>query len=154
MAQRIQQQAENRKRFATVAELFDISEARVFREGENVIIRLYGLTFPVNKSIIEPRFFSLLTKVQNAINEFSGCMIDINGHTDSYGSDEQNLNLSNERAEAVKQYLLANMKLDVTRIKAVGFGESDPVASNETQEGRAKNRRIDVVITPGMQMGN
>ncbi|KAA3620042.1 MAG: hypothetical protein DWQ05_04760 [Calditrichaeota bacterium] len=147
---RIKQQAENRKRFATVAELFDISEARVFREGENVIIRLYGLTFPVNKSIIEPQYFGLLTKVQRAINEFSGCMIDINGHTDSHGSDEQNLKLSNERAEAVRQYLLANMNLDTIRIKAVGFGENDPVASNETQGGRAKNRRIDVVITPAM----
>ncbi|KAA3662247.1 MAG: hypothetical protein DWQ10_02860 [Calditrichaeota bacterium] len=154
LAQRIKLQAENRKRFATIAELFNISEARVFREGENVIIRLYGLTFPVNKSIIEPRFFSLLTKVQNAINEFSGCMIDINGHTDSHGSDEQNLKLSNERAEAVRQYLLANMNLDLKRIKAVGFGESDPVASNETREGRAKNRRIDVVITPAMQVVN
>ncbi len=71
------------------------------------------------------------------------------GHTDAFGSDETNLMLSQERADAVRKYLLANMR-DLSRedVGAVGFGESRPVANNETAEGRAKNRRIDVVIRP------
>jgi outer membrane protein OmpA-like peptidoglycan-associated protein len=72
----------------------------------------------------------------------------VQGHTDSYGSDEQNLQLSNQRAEAVKQYLLANSNLDASRVEAFGYGESKPIASNETTEGRAANRRVEVVIHP------
>jgi outer membrane protein OmpA-like peptidoglycan-associated protein len=72
----------------------------------------------------------------------------VEGHTDSYGSDASNLNLSQERADAVKAYLLANMSMDPSRIEAIGYGESKPIANNETAEGRAKNRRIEIVIHP------
>ena len=72
----------------------------------------------------------------------------IEGHTDSQGSDEVNQKLSGNRATAVAEYLMANMGVQ-TPINSQGFGESRPVASNDTPEGRAKNRRIDVVITPG-----
>jgi outer membrane protein OmpA-like peptidoglycan-associated protein len=90
-----------------------------------------------------------LSKVQNAINIFPGSEITVEGHTDSFGGDEVNLRLSQERAEAVRQYLLANMRnLSADQVKAVGYGESKPIANNETAEGRAKNRRIDIVITP------
>ena len=75
-------------------------------------------------------------------------MIIIEGHTDAFGSDELNMRLSKERAEAVMQYLIANMNLGVSRIQAVGHGENRPIASNKTPGGRAKNRRIDVVIQP------
>jgi OOP family OmpA-OmpF porin len=61
--------------------------------------------------------------------------------------------LSNERAEAVKQYLLANTKLDASRVEAIGYGESKPIASNETKDGRAANRRVEVVIHPAMLSG-
>lgn len=148
LARRMEIQAENRKRFESVAKMFNREEARVFREGENVILRLHGLNFPVNRSTIEPQYFGLLTKVQQAINIFPECTISVHGHTDAYGSDERNLQLSIERAEAVRQYLLANMGLAPERIEAVGFGESQPIASNETEEGRTKNRRIDIVIKP------
>jgi outer membrane protein OmpA-like peptidoglycan-associated protein len=119
----------------------------VIRDENNIIIRLYGLTFGVGKTTIEPQFFPLLTKVQDAIKQFPGCQATIEGHTDSQGSDAMNQRLSERRAEAVAQYLKANMVAN-TPITHQGFGESRPVASNDTFEGRAKNRRIDVVIIP------
>jgi outer membrane protein OmpA-like peptidoglycan-associated protein len=137
-----------REQFAAIEKIFTREEARVLRDGNNVIIRLVGLSFDVGKSEIKPGHFSLLTKVQNAINTFPGCNISVEGHTDSHGSDVLNLSLSQERADAVKAYLLANMSLDPSRIEAVGYGESNPIANNETAEGRAKNRRIDIVIHP------
>ncbi|MCB0294734.1 MAG: OmpA family protein, partial [Calditrichaeota bacterium] len=98
-----------------------------------------------------PKFFSLLTKVQNAIRTFPESNLTIEGHTDSFGSDSQNLALSEKRAEAVRQYLLANMSnLNPDRVLAVGYGESKPIANNETREGREKNRRIDIVIHPDL----
>ncbi|MGH7544697.1 MAG: OmpA family protein, partial [Gemmatimonadota bacterium] len=149
LAQRIEAQARIRERFARVEKMFTREEARVLREGDDVILRLYGLTFLVGRATIEAKYFSLLTKVQQAIEAFPGCRITIEGHTDSFGSDEANLGLSQERADAVRHYLIANMKLDPVRIESLGYGEARPVASNDTQEGRARNRRIDVVIHPG-----
>ncbi len=82
---------------------------------------------------------------------FPESRVRVEGHTDSHGTDAANLKLSSERAQAVRQYLVANMGMDISRIEAVGYGESRPVATNETAEGRARNRRIDVVITPNLE---
>ncbi|MDI6766308.1 MAG: OmpA family protein [Bacteroidota bacterium] len=130
-----------------VAAMFTEEEGNVLREGENIIIRLYGLTFPVGTNIIEDQYYSLLSKIQVAILKFSNCRVSIEGHTDSQGGDQANQTLSERRAKAVAEYLMANMNVDIP-INHQGFGESRPVASNNTPEGRAKNRRIDVVITP------
>lgn len=146
LVERMEAQARLRQRFANVEAMFGREEGRVLREGDDVIIRLVGLTFPVGEATIEPRHFPLLTKVQRAISEFPDARITVEGHTDSFGGDEQNLRLSQERAEAVRQYLLANMRLDASLVDAIGYGEAQPVASNDTQEGRAKNRRTDIVI--------
>lgn len=150
LARRIEEQAKIREQFASVEKLFRREEAIVLRDGNDVILRLIGLNFAVGKSSIDPQYFALLTKVQQAIRTFPECTVTVEGHTDSYGSDEANLLLSQERAEAVRQYLLANMGLAPARIEAVGFGESKPIANNETPEGRTKNRRIEVVIHPHM----
>ncbi len=149
LQKRMEAQRKVREQFQQVEKMFSREEARVIREGNDVIIRLVGLNFASGKSVIEPKYFSLLTKVQNAINTFPGSSITVEGHTDSYGSDQLNLKLSEERAEAVRQYVLANMRnLTPDKVKAVGYGESQPIANNETAEGRAKNRRIDIVIHP------
>lgn len=137
------------EKFDQIEKTFAKNEARVLLTTDNkVIIRLEGLNFAVGKSVIEPKFFGLLTKVQNAINTFPGAKISIEGHTDSQGSDQLNQKLSQERADAVKSYLLANMSIDPSLMEAIGYGESKPIANNETAEGRAKNRRIDIVIDP------
>jgi outer membrane protein OmpA-like peptidoglycan-associated protein len=131
----------------SLEQMFRPNEAIVLRKGNDIILRLIGLTFPSGKSVIEPEYFSLLATVQRAIRKFPNAALTIEGHTDSIGDDRYNENLSYERAMAVKKYLLANMGLEESRITAVGYGETRPVASNETREGRAQNRRIDVVLT-------
>jgi outer membrane protein OmpA-like peptidoglycan-associated protein len=148
LAKQIEEQARIRELFASMEQSFTREEARVMREGNDIIIRLVGLNFPVAKSTIEPQYFGLLTKVLAAMNKFPQSTVSIQGHTDSHGSDEKNLQLSIARAEAVKQYILANSNFDASRIEAIGYGESKPIATNETADGRAKNRRIEVVIHP------
>jgi OOP family OmpA-OmpF porin len=148
LAKQMEAQAKIREQFAAVDKLFTREEANVLRKGNDIIVRLIGLTFPVGKATIEPQNFGLLTKVQQAINMFPECSITIEGHTDSHGSDQKNMVLSQERADAVNKYIQANMGLDASRINAVGYGENKPIANNETKEGRAKNRRIEVIIHP------
>lgn len=138
--------AEQKAKYEKVSNSFTSNEAEIFKEGSNIYIRLVGLSFPVGKSIIESDNFVLLAKVQNAIKLYPNSTIVIEGHTDSYGGDEKNLDLSQERASAVKQYILANVNLDNKQVKAFGYGETKPIANNETKEGRAKNRRIDLII--------
>ena len=95
----------------------------------------------------------LLSKVQRAIGNFEGSSVAIEGHTDSTGSKEINDALSQQRADAVKDYLVANKTLPANKIVARGYGSVKPVASNATAEGRAANRRIDVIVTPRLQPG-
>ncbi len=140
-------------RIAEVSNLFSDAEGKVLRDDQNIITRLYGLSFAVGKSEIEPQHFSLLTKVQQAIKSFPGCQVVIEGHTDSQGSDAVNQRLSEERARAVEEYLRANMGSSLV-VSSSGYGESRPIASNDTVEGRAKNRRIDVVIVPAYSLMN
>ena len=151
LKQQMEAKEEIRRQFATIERMFTRDEAQVFRQKDDVIIRLIGLNFGVGRSTIEPQYFSLLTTVQNAINTFPESMLTIEGHTDSHGSDQQNLKLSEDRAIAVQQYLIANMSsLSPSHIQAVGYGESKPIANNSTREGRTKNRRIDIVIHPNI----
>jgi outer membrane protein OmpA-like peptidoglycan-associated protein len=90
----------------------------------------------------------LLSKVQLAIRSFNYPEVIVEGHTDSTGSTEVNQQLSQERATAVKEYLVSNDTLPGSNVLAVGYGSTRPLMSNETAEGRAVNRRIDVIITP------
>jgi outer membrane protein OmpA-like peptidoglycan-associated protein len=135
--------------------MFGPDEAQVFTQGQNVLVRPIGLVFPSGSAQIETRYFALLRKVQDAIRVFPNSLVVVEGHTDSFGSDETNLKLSQERANAVRAYLLANMtNLSAADVQPVGFGESRPVANNETVEGRAKNRRIDLLIRPKPAVSN
>jgi outer membrane protein OmpA-like peptidoglycan-associated protein len=145
---KLEEKQQQEQKIKNVEGLFTPVEAKVIREGNDIVIRLVGLTFPSGKATIQPEFFALLTKLQRAVRDFPGATISIEGHTDSQGDDQYNDNLSTERANAVRQYVLANMGLPEDRVQAVGFGEARPIASNETEEGRAQNRRIDVVISP------
>lgn len=139
---------QQKDKFKKVESIFMKDEAKVIREGDQIRIRLIGLNFQSGKYIIDPNYFSLLTKLQRVINLFPDYHITIEGHTDTKGDDRTNQSLSLRRATAVKSYLQANMPLNDSQISAVGYGESKPIASNETEEGRAQNRRIDVVLSP------
>ena len=148
LSQLMEQQKMQREKYRKVEQLFTPTEAQISRLGDQVIIRLYGLSFPSGKSTIESQYFSLLAKVIDAFKEYPDCKVTVEGHTDSYGTDKANQKLSTDRANAVREYLLATANMDPLRLEAVGYGESKPVASNETNDGRRKNRRIDVVIHP------
>lgn len=150
LVQRLEAQARVKEQFEQVEKMFTRSEARVFREGDNVILRLTGLTFDSGKAEIRQSSFDLLTKVEKAIDVFPRSELVIEGHTDSYGGDESNQTLSQQRAESVQQYMINAMRIPSYRLIATGFGETNPVANNETESGRARNRRIDIVIKPNL----
>ncbi len=146
LATQLRAREEREARIDAVGELFSEDEAEVAMIGNDLVIRMYGLNFPVGLAQIRPESFGLLTKLQKVLREFPTDPIEIAGHTDSQGNDQRNQALSERRASAVRQYLIANMAIPEIQISAVGYGESQPLASNESREGRAKNRRIDVRI--------
>ncbi len=150
LVQRLEAQARVKEQFEQVEKMFARNEARVFREGDTVILRLVGLSFDSGQSAIKSNSFDLLSKVEKAVNVFPGSEIVVEGHTDSYGGDELNMKLSQARAEAVQAYMVNAMHIPGYRTLATGFGETNPVANNETEDGRARNRRIDIVIHPNL----
>lgn len=150
LVQRLEAQARVKQQFEQVEKMFTRDEARVFREGNSIILRLVGLNFDSGASQIKPQNFDLLAKVEKAIDVFPRSELIIEGHTDSHGGDDLNQKLSQERAESVQQYMINAMRIPTYRLIATGYGETRPVASNETQAGRARNRRIDIVIKPNI----
>jgi outer membrane protein OmpA-like peptidoglycan-associated protein len=148
LMQRLEAEARVKEQFERVEKMFSSDEARVFREGDTVILRLVGLSFDSGASTIKPQSVELLNKVEKAIDVFPQSEILIEGHTDSFGGDDLNQQLSQERAISVEQYMINAMRIPSYRLIATGYGETRPVASNETESGRARNRRIDIVIRP------
>ncbi|PZN30948.1 MAG: hypothetical protein DIU71_11050, partial [Proteobacteria bacterium] len=146
LQRRVIAQERLRANVAAVESAFTSTEARVYRQGDDVVISLVGIRFPPGRSTIDAAASALLKKVQEAINLFPGASLVVEGHTDSSGSDSANLILSQDRADAVRQHLVDALGLDPEKVSSVGYGESRPVASNETAAGRARNRRIDLII--------
>jgi outer membrane protein OmpA-like peptidoglycan-associated protein len=131
-----------------VQDYFEPDEAEVYKQGYQLVIRLKDMRFPVGKAVLMPENYQLLSKIQRAIRTFGEPDVIIEGHTDSTGSEAMNEHLSQKRADAVLEYLLENKTLTADKFLAVGYGSQKPLASNETPEGRAINRRIDVIIKP------
>jgi outer membrane protein OmpA-like peptidoglycan-associated protein len=150
LIQRIEAQARIKEQFGQIEKMFHNEEARVFRQGNTIIMRLVGLSFDSGASQLKPANFDLLAKVEKAIDVFPRSELIIEGHTDSHGGDDLNQKLSQERAESVQQYMINAMRIPSYRLIATGYGETRPVASNETESGRQKNRRIDIVIKPNL----
>jgi outer membrane protein OmpA-like peptidoglycan-associated protein len=142
----LQKQELLKQKISSVRSIFSTEEAEVFSSGDEVIIRLYGLTFPVGSSEIVPDNFPLLRKLEQAMGYFPDARFTITGNTDALGKDELNMKLSEERASAVRGYMLANTNISTDRIESMGLGSSKPIASNKTIEGRQKNRRVDVIV--------
>jgi outer membrane protein OmpA-like peptidoglycan-associated protein len=147
--QKLAAEREFNERFEEVQSYFRSDEAEVYKQKGNLVIRLKGIQFPVGKATLTPENYNLLSKVQRSIQTFDQPMkVTVEGHTDSTGSEKTNMRLSQERAEAVKTYLIANKTLPEDQLFAVGYGPDRPLAPNTTAKGRAINRRIDVVIEP------
>ena len=137
---------EARKRFEDIDNMFNEEEANVYRKGNNVLIEVHGFDFPPGESEIQTKNFSLLDKLVNAINIFPESKVKVSGHTDSTGRNDMNLSLSIDRARSVSDFLVKLGKISPDRVESEGFGENKPVAKNDTKEGRARNRRIEVLI--------
>jgi OOP family OmpA-OmpF porin len=153
LIQRLEAQARVKEQFEQVEKMFSSYEARVFRESDTIILRLVGLNFDSGDAQIKQNNFDLLAKVEKAIDVFPRSELTIEGHTDAHGGDDLNQRLSQERAESVQQYMINAMRIPTYRLIATGYGETQPVSSNETEAGRARNRRIDIVIRPNIDAG-
>ncbi|MEN8179186.1 MAG: OmpA family protein [Pseudomonadota bacterium] len=120
----------------------------VTRNGENIILNLpSNITFEVGQSNLQPDFVEVLHSVSLVLKEYKSTMIEVAGHTDSTGSDSYNLMLSQQRAQAVSNVLI-NDQVQPVRIDTVGYGETRPVASNSTPQGRQLNRRVELTLLP------
>jgi OOP family OmpA-OmpF porin len=136
------------RKYVAARQQFSDNEAEVYKQGNKLLLRLKGLSFPKDQAIITTNNYPLLAKVQKVIKDVGASDIVIEGHTDSTGSKAVNKKLSAERADAVEGYLVANNSGEKDKISTKGFGDSRPIASNKTPIGRAQNRRVDVIITP------
>jgi len=124
----------------------DIEGAKVERVGEGIKITFSsGILFDVDKSNLKDPYKGELSQLATILNKYEDTNILLAGHTDSTGSDEYNLGLSSRRAESVANYL-ATQNVNRVRFSTEGYGKTDPIASNETAEGRAQNRRVEVAI--------
>ncbi len=113
---------------------------------KGMTITLRGVYFDFNKATIKPESHPALADAAKILTDNPSISVEIQGHTDAIGSDEYNQKLSERRAQAVVAYLVQNLGIDVSRLTARGYGESKPIASNDTDEGRALNRRVEFVI--------
>ena len=109
------------------------------------ILKTYMFNFKFNSYEIDKKYYSEIKKMANILKADKNIRIEIQGHTDNLGSEKYNKELSLQRANALKNILVSEFKIDAKRIKAVGLGTKKPMKSNETEEGRAKNRRVVVV---------
>lgn len=124
------------------------SDVTVTRQGDELILNLpAGVTFPVDSANIQPEFRNTLDQVADTLKQYPSTFIDIYGHTDSTGSDQYNQALSERRAMSVADYLTTR-GVQSARIATRGFGETQPIASNDTEAGRAANRRVEIKLTP------
>jgi outer membrane protein OmpA-like peptidoglycan-associated protein len=120
----------------------------VTRNGDYIILNMpSNITFATDQDAISSQFYPTLNSVALVLNKYNRTLVDVYGHTDSTGSDAHNLDLSERRALAVATYLNAQ-GVDPRRFSIVGYGESRPIATNATAEGRALNRRVEIQLLP------
>ena len=148
LVMRLEEQARAREQLAQAEALFSPNEALVFRQSGNIVVRVIGLQFASGSAKLGTSNEALLRKLERAIGIYPRSLLVVEGHTDSRGSDRINIRLSEQRAQAVANHIVAEMRIPAHRLTAVGYGAAKPIANNETKEGRANNRRIDLLITP------
>ncbi len=138
---------EREGKFKTAKSILNPSEGEIlFNASNDIVLRLSGLSFDVGKSEIKDEHVPLVQKVEEIIQMFSDAQFVVEGHTDASGDPSANVHLSEKRAFAVMQYLRQSLSIPADRIQSIGYGADRPIASNQTVEGRAKNRRIDILI--------
>lgn len=135
------------KQEAALREELSRTGVGIKRVGENELqlIMPGNLTFKTNSSAIAPESYEVLNSISKVLEEYDETTIAIEGYTDSTGSDNLNLALSQERADAV-YYYLSGREIPKTRMRSVGYGKENPIADNSTESGRAQNRRVEIKI--------
>lgn len=124
------------------------SGVEVYREGDSIRLSIPGnITFGSDSASIVTDFYPVLNDVAKVLNRYEKTKLSIEGHTDSQGDETYNQNLSMMRANSVANYLESTSVLP-GRLQTLGFGESQPVASNESAQDRSKNRRVELRIIP------
>jgi outer membrane protein OmpA-like peptidoglycan-associated protein len=120
----------------------------VVRQGDNITLDMPGnVTFAFDSASLNSQFYPVLDKVAETLKEYDKSVVEVAGHTDSTGSDSYNQTLSERRANSVADYLSSH-GMPRTRMVTIGAGEAHPVASNDTEEGRSENRRVELTIVP------
>ena len=120
----------------------------VIRSGADVVLRMpAAITFPVGSYAIQPQFQSTLREIAQTLRADNQTFVDVLGHTDASGGEAANQALSVSRAQAVANYLKSRGVV-AARVGVKGYGETAPIASNDTEEGNALNRRIEIRIVP------
>ncbi|HRQ47888.1 MAG TPA: OmpA family protein, partial [Rhodocyclaceae bacterium] len=123
----------------------------VQREGDTIRLQApENITFDTNRADIKPQFRPVLDQLAASISQYPGTIVRVEGHTDSTGSAAYNQTLSENRAASAASYLIQR-GVDSTRIEAIGYGFTRPIADNNTVEGRAQNRRVEILIIPVQQ---
>jgi outer membrane protein OmpA-like peptidoglycan-associated protein len=131
--------------------LAESEAAAIRREGNLLAISLRGdVTFDTNSAIVRPGLYSEIDRIASILIKYPDTVIQVEGHTDSTGSESYNMDLSSRRAEAVKN-LLVQKGVEPSRILTIAYGESKPIASNDSDYGRAKNRRVEIKVAPVTQ---
>ena len=124
------------------------TDVQVIRRGDDLVLNIpSGITFAYDSAAVQPQFQRTLDQVASTLAEYNQTYIDVYGHTDSTGSDAYNQTLSERRARSVADYL-AGHGVQTARIGTRGYGETQPIASNDTDAGRAANRRVEVKVVP------
>lgn len=128
--------------------LAESEAAAVRREGNLLAISLRGdVTFDTGSAIVRPGLYSEIERIAETLVKYPDTVIQVEGHTDSTGTESYNMDLSAQRAEAVKN-LLVQKGVDPSRILSMSLGESKPIASNNSDYGRAQNRRVEIKVAP------
>jgi outer membrane protein OmpA-like peptidoglycan-associated protein len=144
---KLQLKREAEAKIKRLTKLFDPEMVEILLTPDaDVILRMKKLNFLSGSAVIPPEAYGLLDNAIKSIEIFPNRTARIEGHTDFMGTNEYNQELSNRRANAVRDYLLLQMPHNETRFAAIGHGEEKPIANNETAEGRTRNRRIDIIL--------
>jgi len=121
---------------------------QVIRQGDDLVLNIpSGITFAYDSANVQPQFQRTLDQVADTLSQYNQTYVDVYGHTDSTGSDAYNQTLSERRARSVADYLSGH-GVQAARIGTRGYGKTQPIASNDTDAGRAANRRVEVKIVP------
>ena len=130
----------------------DLEGAKVERVGEGILVTFdSGILFDINSSALKTATRSNLDKLSGTLNKYDDTDVRVLGHTDNTGTDSYNMALSKKRASSVKTYLV-DKSVTSGRLATQGLGETDPIATNETVEGRELNRRVEIVIVANEQL--